>query len=116
MWTAPNYLANRTLELLDSRLSPAYPQTTKGSLYAKHRANFKIPKGFFRGDPQRLGDDHKSVIDKVLNFYRKRDPQWLSRLTYMEKPWQDARVGLAPGERGNHIISRESIVEYYSSI
>jgi uncharacterized phage-associated protein len=103
-------------ELFSDRIEAWANGPVVPSLYAKHRGNFKIPKGFFGGDLQRLGDDHKAIISKVLSFYGKKDPQWLSRLTHMEKPWQDARVGLAPGERGNRVISKESIVEYYSSI
>lgn len=86
------------------------------SLYRKHRGYFRVGKGFFGGEIKRLSEDQKDVIDKVLNFYGSKDPQWLSNLTHLESPWRDARQGLAPGERGNKIISKESILEYYSSL
>lgn len=86
------------------------------SLYRLHRGHFKISPGFFEGNPGRLNDEQRDVIDRVLSFYGEKDPQWLSNLTHMEKPWQDAREGLAPGERGGNTITKESIMEYYSSL
>lgn len=86
------------------------------SLYRKHRGQFRIGKGFFGGEIDRLSEDQKDVIDKVLTFYGNKDPQWLSNLTHLESPWKDARQGLLPGERGDCIITKESILEYYSSL
>ena len=85
-------------------------------LYAKHRGHYSLAKGFFQGEPERLNPDQKDVIDKVLNYYGSKDPQWLSNLTHLEAPWKEARYGIAPGERGNMVISKESIIEYYSSL
>ena len=86
------------------------------SLYRLHRGVFKVSAGFFEGQIGRINDGKREVIDKVLKFYGDKDPQWLSNLTHMEKPWIDARKGLAIGERGANTISKESIVEYYSSL
>lgn len=86
------------------------------SLYRKHRGHFRIGKGFFGGEVDRLTDEQRSVVDKVLGFYGQKDPQWLSNLTHLETPWINARQGLAPGERGENVISKESILEYYSSL
>lgn len=103
-------------ELFSDRIEAWANGPVVPSLYAKHRGCFRIPKRFFGGDPHRLSADQKAIVDKVLDFYGDKDPQWLSRLTHMEKPWQIARVGLATGERGNRVISNESILEYYASI
>ena len=47
----------------------------------------------------------------VLDFYGDKDAQWLSDLTHMEAPWQEAF------EQGQSTeISLERISEYYSSI
>jgi uncharacterized phage-associated protein len=86
------------------------------SLYDKHRGYFRIGRGFFRGEIDRLSGDQREVIDKVLEFYGSKDPQWLSNLTHLEAPWKDAREGLQPGERGNNVITKEAILEYYSSL
>jgi uncharacterized phage-associated protein len=86
------------------------------ALYDKHRGHFRIGKGFFDGEIDRLSKDQCDVIVKVLDFYGSKDPQWLSNLTHMEAPWKDARRGLQPGERGHSIITKEAILEYYSSL
>ncbi len=86
------------------------------SLYRKHRGQFRIGSGFFEGEIDRISVDQKDVIDKVLNFYGSKDPQWLSNLTHLEDPWKDARLGLQAGAHGDAIISKEAMLEYYSSL
>jgi len=86
------------------------------ALYDKHRGHFRISKGFFCGEIGRLSRDQRDVINRVLEFYNPKDPQWLSNLTHLESPWKDARKGLQPGERSNRVISKEAILEYYSSL
>jgi len=86
------------------------------SLYEKHRGYFRVGKGFFGGDIDRISEDQRDVIKRVLEFYGDKDPQWLSNLTHMESPWKEARQGLDPGERGCNIITKEAILEYYSSL
>lgn len=86
------------------------------SLYRLHRGYYKIGPGFFKGEPTKLSDEQKDVIKRVLNFYGDKDPQWLSNLTHMELPWKNARSGLNPGERCANVITKESIVEYYTSL
>jgi uncharacterized phage-associated protein len=86
------------------------------SLYAKHRGEFRLRKGFFGGETERVVGEQKRMIDKVLSFYGDKDPQWLSNLTHMEQPWLDARKGLAPGERGDREISKAAMQEYYASL
>lgn len=63
-----------------------------------------------------LTDTEKGSILKVLDFYGEKSPQWLSDLSHMEKPWLDARIGLAPNERGNQEITLSSMAEYYGSL
>lgn len=86
------------------------------SLYNKHRGHFKVGKGFFGGEIERLSSEQRDVVHRVLSFYGAKDPQWLSNLTHLESPWKDARSGLMPGERGDSVITNEAIVEYYSSL
>jgi len=86
------------------------------ALYNKHRGEFRIGKGFFHGEIHRVSDDQRDVIDRVLKFYGSKDPQWLSNLTHLEAPWKDAREGLKPGERGNSVITKEAMQDYYSNL
>ncbi|SRR5579872_5803357 len=86
------------------------------SLYNKHRGHFRLVRGFFGGEPERLTPDQKDVIDKVLKFYGAKDPQWLSNLTHLEDPWKNARLGLKPGDRGRNVISKDTMLRYYSNL
>jgi hypothetical protein len=52
----------------------------------------------------------------VLAYYGDKPSQWLSDLTHMELPWQNARKGLGPGERGHNQISHADMAEYYGSL
>jgi uncharacterized phage-associated protein len=85
-------------------------------LYNRHRGEFRLEPGFFKGSPDVLSAQQCEVIDKVLTFYGDKDPQWLSNLTHMEAPWLQARQGLADGERGEVVISKAALLEYYSSL
>ena len=42
--------------------------------------------------------------------------QWLSQLTRMEDPWDNARKGVALGESCNNIISKANMAEYYGGL
>lgn len=84
-------------------------------LYQEHKGNFKVRK-WSHGNAEVLSQEARDTIDGVLAFYGKKSSQWLSDLTHSEKPWQDARGRLAPGERGTQVISHSSMAEYYSSL
>lgn len=83
-------------------------------VFEEHRNMFNIDRA--SGDPSRLSSKQIETIDGVLSFYGEKNSQWLSDLTHMEDPWRNARVGLAPGERSNKIISHAAMMEYYSSL
>ncbi|MFZ1917582.1 MAG: type II toxin-antitoxin system antitoxin SocA domain-containing protein [Terriglobales bacterium] len=86
------------------------------ALYNKHRGHFRVTPRFFGGDISNLSINEKGTIDKVLEFYGPKDPQWLSNLTHLEAPWREARQGLDAGERGNSVITKEAMLEYYASL
>ena len=84
-------------------------------LYEKHRGQFTVGSGLFGGKCD-LTDDEQDTIERVLTAYGSKSSQWLSNLTHMEAPWQDAREGLIDGERGNREITLASMGEYYSTL
>lgn len=86
------------------------------TLYSHHRGAFNLPAGAIPGDADKLGDNERDTIDRVLAFYGDRNSQWLSDLTHMERPWMDARSGRAAGERGFETITHEAMAEYYGSL
>ncbi len=85
------------------------------ALYQVHRGRFKVTS-WPRGDRSRLNAQERESVDAVLGYYGPRSSQWLSELTHREQPWAEARSGLAPGERGNSVISHAAMAEYYSGL
>jgi uncharacterized phage-associated protein len=83
-------------------------------IYDEHRNQFKISQ--IGGDPKKLSIKQKNTINAILDYYGDKPSQWLSDLTHMEDPWKLARVGLRHGERGNSVISYQSMDEYYSGL
>lgn len=84
-------------------------------LYNKHRKFYQV-SSIRQGNPDNLTDTQRETIDEVLKFYGDKSSQWLKDLTHMELPWQLARKDLPIGERGNNIISKASLGEYYGSL
>ncbi|MCY4260342.1 MAG: DUF4065 domain-containing protein [Rhodobacteraceae bacterium] len=84
-------------------------------LYNAHRGKYRI-SCLHRGNPETLTEIQRETIDSVLAFYGDKSPQWLSDLTHMEIPWQLARRKIPDGERGNTIIPKESLAEYYGGL
>lgn len=85
------------------------------ALYQRHRGTYELAK-WPEGNASRLAEGEKSTVDAVLAFYGDKTGQWLSALTHDERPWRDARRGLAEGERGAREITLEAMAEYYGSL
>lgn len=84
-------------------------------LFAFHRGQYSLTS-LPLGNPDLLNIRQKDTVNAVLKFYGHKSAQWLIELTHMESPWNNARIGLAPMERGNKVISLESMAEYYSAL
>ena len=84
-------------------------------LYDAHRREYRV-SDLGKGDPDALTPDQRETVDAVLEFYGDRSPQWLSDLTHMEDPWRSARTGVPEGERGNSIIPKQDLAEYYGAL
>jgi uncharacterized phage-associated protein len=85
------------------------------ALYEQHRGSFKIER-LGVGDASRLTDQELETVDAVIEHYGKYTPKYLSDLTHEEAPWNIAREGLGPGERGNRVITLDSLAEYYGGL
>ena len=85
------------------------------ALYHAHRGKYRVSR-LPGGEAEALTDEQRETVDAVLEFYGDKSPQWLSDLTHMEAPWQSARRGVPDGERGNAVIAKESLAEYYGSL
>ena len=84
-------------------------------LFDYHRGMYEI-SAIPIGNPRLLNDVQQETIDAVLEYYGDKSAQWLIELTHMEDPWIQARKGLPRLERGNKVISLDSMAEYYSSL
>ena len=84
-------------------------------LYNEHKGSYLISE-LGKGNTDNLTATQKETIDAILNAYGSKPAQWLSDLTHMEKPWIEAREGIAPGENCENEITKQSLIEYYSSL
>ena len=84
-------------------------------LYDAHRGKYRL-SCLRKGRADALTATQRETVDAVLAFYGDKSPQWLSDLTHMETPWQSARRGVPAGVRGNSVIAKEDLAEYYGSL
>ena len=68
------------------------------------------------GIPKNLTKDQLETIDAVLGFYGDKSAQWLSDLSHAEAPWKSARTGIPDGIRGEIVIPKQNLAEYYGSL
>jgi uncharacterized phage-associated protein len=86
------------------------------ALYSLHRGRFGLCASDISGNPSNLTEDERETIDAVIAYYGDKTGTWLSDLTHMERPWKQAREGIADGEPSQNVISHESMLQYYESI
>ena len=84
-------------------------------LFNSHRGSYEISTMPI-GNPRLLSQEQQETVDAVLEYYGDKSAQWLIELTHMEDPWIHARKGMPPLERGNRVISLDTIADYYSSL
>ncbi len=84
-------------------------------LYDEHKGIFQI-SSLGKGNTDNLKLEEKETIDVVLQAYGDRPAQWLSDLTHMEKPWNEAREGIPIGQNCENEITLASMSEYYSAL
>ena len=85
-------------------------------LFNRTRGQFKVSAKDENGDSSSLNENQKDTINRVLEHYASHDAQWLSQLTHMEDPWQQARVNVPAGESSSNIITKESMALYYGGL
>lgn len=85
-------------------------------LFALTKGQYSVCESDEPGDISALNENEIETIDSVLNYYASHDAQWLSNLTHMEDPWNEARVGIPNGVGCDNIITKESMARYYGSL
>ncbi|GAA0870137.1 DUF4065 domain-containing protein [Brevundimonas basaltis] len=79
-------------------------------LWESTRGQFRVDR-VPGGTAGNLSAAQQETVDRVLAAYGDKDAQWLSDLTHMEAPWQEA---FARGQSSP--ISLEIMSEFYSSL
>jgi uncharacterized phage-associated protein len=85
-------------------------------LFHKTQGKYLVSAEDEDGGENNLTEEQKDTINAVLEHYSPHNAQWLSQLTHMEKPWNEARKGVCVGAHCDNIITKESIAEYYGSL
>jgi uncharacterized phage-associated protein len=83
-------------------------------LYDRHRGMFIVKK--WDGNPDAISQEGQETVLAVVGFYGKLSSHELSDLTHKEDPWKNARLGVAPNQRGDEVITHAAMMEYYSSL
>jgi uncharacterized phage-associated protein len=85
-------------------------------LFSKTRGKYSVEACDETGGEGGLSEDQKDTIDRVLERYGIHDAQWLSQLTHLEAPWNEARKGVPAGVGCTNIITKESMAMYYGGL
>lgn len=87
---------------------PVCPQ-----LFASHRGAFFVNSDAYSKYDAEFSKASIETMEVVLDAYGDKEPNWLKDLTHDERPWQQARIGYAPGEPSTVIINKEIMQDYY---
>lgn len=89
-------------------------------LFNLHRGKFIVSSADISAEYGRtnLDDTQVDVIDRILDYYGDKEPNWLSELTHLERPWKDARARAhaAPGEYCDEVILKSDMMDYYGGL
>lgn len=85
-------------------------------LFFHTQGKFSVSASDQPGDINAISENQKESIDIVLDYYGPHNAQWLSQLTHMEAPWNQAREGIPNGVGSDNIITKESMAMYYGGL
>ncbi len=101
--------------LFDSRIEAWVDGPVTPELFKSHRGAFKVST-IRGGDSGRLSKRERKTIEKVVDFYADKSPQWLINLTHQESPWREARAGVPDGIPAQTEITPDAMGRYYSAL
>ena len=86
-------------------------------LFYAHKGLFEISEDeLSQGDYNALTSDEQDTVNIVIRDYGDMDPSELREQTHVEDPWKNARAGLGTWDRGDRIIEKSAMGEYYGSL
>ncbi len=116
-YTQVRYLVMNGRPLFEDRIEAWANGPVSPRLYHVHSGRYMIGKGGLGsyGSSDALGYAEKVAALYVVEKLGAYSGEQLRGLSHSERPWQEARVGYAPGARCNVPITVESMKSYYSS-
>ena len=84
-------------------------------LFRQHRGQFRVAD-WPKGDPESLSVAQQETIDAVLGAYGHLSGQALSDKTHEERPWLNARAGLAPGAASGVELSLDEMQDFFGGL
>jgi uncharacterized phage-associated protein len=109
------YLVWAGRPLFDDRIEAWANGPVIPALYKQHRGRFTVSE-VAGGDPSALTEAQATATRAVVDAYGRLSGRQLAKLTHEEAPWQEARQGLAPAERGSREITLDSMAAFYSAL
>lgn len=85
-------------------------------LFHKTQGRYLVNAADETGGDGNLTENQKDTIDRVVVHYGIHNAQWLSQLTHMEDPWNQARENVLQNGKCDNIITKESMAMYYGGI
>ncbi|WP_339000481.1 type II toxin-antitoxin system antitoxin SocA domain-containing protein [Lactococcus garvieae] len=86
-------------------------------LYKKHAGTFRIGEDFLQEDHfEDFTDEQVETMRAVIRDYGGCSAMELSNMTHQERPWREARLGVADGERSTKVVDKEIMQEFYAGI
>jgi uncharacterized phage-associated protein len=67
-------------------------------------------------DSVEMDAETETHLTEVLEVYGDFSAKHLEKMTHSEAPWKDARGDLPAEARSNAIITKKSMIEYYSNL
>lgn len=111
------HLAYEGEPLFESRIEAWANGPVVRELYSAHRGLFHVHGNTFGPcDEGLLMPGEIETIDAVLDAYGDMDAHQLSNLTHNERPWIEARQGVADGERGDTEIDAATMMEFFDKL
>lgn len=86
-------------------------------LFNAHKGIFSVDQNFLKNEiSYPFTDVEKENMDRVIAYYNKFEPHELSELTHLESPWKEARKNIPDGIPCHNIITKDSMLQYYSGL
>lgn len=93
---------------------PVCPELFKWHKRAYKVSASDVPANMLSEDG--FSDEQIASMDVIIRDYGDKTANWLSELTHMEEPWQNARRGYGPGQYCHEVIGKGDMAWYYGSL